>query len=378
MNADHSYVAPTLAADYPTIAAEVRQAAPQLFKLLGIRFVTLDLEKSPPLLVKLVEEALPVRQVDQWSGPDWTGAPSTIRLYAVDPLATTTPLSMDIQTSAAQMYLAEGWSPIGVAGAGRYATRPTVDLLLPRMPKGAHLSLTFGKPTRVKYEYEGQPIGEQQGLTHTIALPPQANGGDNNEATTRLTLNFEDPAAPISALVPNASPIGTTGVSLAPGHAILVQSAGEEVGNFAHLWIDGVDYANSARGYNLVALTPDGKVLSTATFDTMTSGHSALMATWLQQWAEGTIVAGAGADSVADDGGAALDENTIVALQKLGVTGDLRGKFRWSHAFIGVAGTPKGSAVETVQLIRPAAVWLGAPLTAAGYGPLLHVTVTEN
>jgi hypothetical protein len=276
------------------------------------------------------------------------------------------------------MYLAEGWSPVGVAGAGRYATRPTVDLLLPRMPKGAQLALTFGKPSRVKYEYEGQPIGEQQGLTHTITLPPRANGDDNNEATTRLTLHFEDAATPISALVSNASPIGTTDVSRAPGHALLAHSAGEEVGNFAHLWIDGVDYANSARGYNLVALTPDGKVLSTATFDTMTPGHSAPMAAWLQQWVEGTIVAGAGADSVADDGGTALDENAIAALQKLGVSGDLRGKFRWSHAFIGVAGAPKGSAVETVQLIRPAAVWLGAPLAAAGYGPLLNVTVIEN
>jgi hypothetical protein len=80
---------------------------------------------------------------------------------------------------------------------------------------------------------------------------------------------------------------------------------------------------------------------------------------------------------VADEAGLALNESAIAALQRLGVAGDPRGKFRWSHAFAGVVGAPPASALEDLQSIRPAAIWLGAPLpTSAGYGPLQSMTIT--
>jgi hypothetical protein len=110
----------------------------------------------------------------------------------------------------------------------------------------------------------------------------------------------------------------------------------------------------------------------------MLPGESARLVAWLQQWQNGTIVAGAAADTVTDEEGIALDENAIAALQRLGVASDLRGKFRWSHAFVGVVGAPPASALEDTQLIHPAAVWLGAPLPAtAGYGPLQRMTIVR-
>jgi hypothetical protein len=174
-------------------------------------------------------------------------------------------------------------------------------------------------------------------------------------------------------------PIGSTGVNLAPGHTLFAQSAGEEVGDFAHLWLNGVDYATGERGYHLLALTPAGEVLESATFDTMTPGESARMIAWLARWQAGVVIAGAGADSVADEAATALDENAIAALQQLGVKSDLRGKLRWSHAFVGVVGAPPGSALEAIDLTQPASVWVGAPVSAGEiYGTLKNITLEQR
>jgi hypothetical protein len=375
MNADRPHLAAPLAEQFPTIAARVRQDAPALFDLLSIRYITVHVEKSPPLLLQLMEEALSVTLVEEWRGADWTGAPSTIRLYAVDPLQPPAELAVDLASSEAQMYLAEGWSPLGVPGLGRFATRQRVELLLPPLPTGAEVTLTYARPTRVTYHYQGIDLGQQSGVIHTLEFPPQLK----QEATARLTLRFDDSPAEAAALVPNPSPIGSTGTSIAPGAAILAQSAGEEVGDFAHIWINGIDYAGNERGYNLVALAATGEVLDSATFDTMLAGEDIRMAEWLNRWQEGTVIVGAAADSVATEDATAWDGRIVTALQRLGVSNDLRGKLRWSHAFIGVTGAPPASAPEDVQLIRPAAAWLGAPLSApSAYGPLQSFTLTRD
>jgi hypothetical protein len=44
------------------------------------------------------------------------------------------------------------------------------------------------------------------------------------------------------------------------------------------------------------------------------------------------------------------------------VAGDLRGKFRWSHAFIGAAGAAPGAAQESMSLIQPATIFAGLPV----------------
>jgi hypothetical protein len=57
-----------------------------------------------------------------------------------------------------------------------------------------------------------------------------------------------------------------------------------------------------------------------------------------------TIVAGA----VGDDGSRLLTEDAVRALGNLGVSGDVRGRFRAAHAFVGVKGAPVGSAFEAL------------------------------
>jgi hypothetical protein len=84
------------------------------------------------------------------------------------------------------------------------------------------------------------------------------------------------------------------------------------------------------------------------------------MAEWLAALPDGTIVAG----SVRDEASLSLPEEAVSALRALGVESDVRGKFRWSHAFVGAAGAPPGSAVEALDGIRPAQVSIGLPVSA--------------
>ena len=158
-----------------------------------------------------------------------------------------------------------------------------------------------------------------------------------------------------------------------------VRSAGEETGDFAHIYVNGIDFAPNERGYNLVALTDGGEVLDAQAFDTHASPEaSEAMAAWLEQWPAGTVIAGA----VADEASLSLQEEAVQALATLGVGTDLRGKFRWGHAFVGVAGAEAGTALEEAGLIRPADVSVGPPLDApaatGGVGAIRFSAVRLN
>jgi hypothetical protein len=134
----------------------------------------------------------------------------------------------------------------------------------------------------------------------------------------------------------------------------------------AHIGLDGVDAASGERGYNLAAIDAQGRLLGAQTFDTLAlpEGPDGLpgeasreMAAWLRSWPRGTLIAGA----VADEASLQLGQEAVDALGEIGVATDLRGKFRWSHAFIGAVGA-EGAALEDADLLRPAVVALGAPV----------------
>ena len=72
--------------------------------------------------------------------------------------------------------------------------------------------------------------------------------------------------------------------------------------------------------------------------------------------AAGTIVLGA----VKDEASEQLDAEAVGALATLGIRGDLRGRRRESHAFIGVKGAPPGSALQALGP-RPVEVRVGEP-----------------
>ena len=124
-----------------------------------------------------------------------------------------------------------------------------------------------------------------------------------------------------------------------------------------------------------MAVDPTGRVLESMAFDTLASvDESTAMAQWLARWPAGTVIAGA----VADEASLNLGEDAVAALAKIGVKTDLRGKFRWSHAFVGAAGAAAGTALEQAQLLQPASVAIGAPVDGAEvYGGVRSITIEQ-
>ena len=363
MNSDDPRLAAYLEDDWDALAARNADAAAVL-DFLGVEHLVLHVDKAPPLLQRFVDEVLPVEVVDEWAGANWQGEPSRIRLYAVDTPAASW-AEVDLAAPRSPLYLAEGWSVAPVDGQVRYAVRPQAALLLD-LPETAH-TLAFelfepatGADVTINGVHVGAFSADDDGW---MTVPVPANVA--REPVDRVTFRFRDAPLPTRALAQAPStagwPVSTTGVSLNPSSSLLVHSAGEEVGDFAAIFLNGVDLSSNQRGYNLAAIAPDGTPLGRAAFDTFADEDASVaMAAWIDQWPVGTIVAGA----VADEASMRLGQPALVALAKLGVATDLRERFRWSHAFVGAVGAPAGSALEDVQLIHPALVAVGVPVDA--------------
>ncbi len=376
MNADRPHLAPVIQDQWDQLVARNRALAQEVLDFLDVRYVLLHVDRSPPALVRFVEEALPVTLEETWQGPDWTGAPSTIRLYRVlseDPAGSSEPRVQELQpaTELGRLYLAEGWSRFGLQGRVRYATRARPGLLLDLPAAGGTLTMTvYGPASLVDLRLNGVrlPWAAQAAQGDRQEIRAQIPPGVAVQPVDRLTLVFQDLRAhPTWMDAPTrgqAHPIGETGAALPPLHAIVAVSAGEEVGNFAHIYVTneqmaGVDVALGQRGYNLVALDGQARVLDRVAFDTHGDPRaSAALAEWIRRWPPGTIIAGA----VQDEASFRLGEEAVQALQAIGVATDLRGRFRWSHAFVGVVGAAPGTAVEESALLRPADAVVGLPI----------------
>lgn len=362
MNSDDPRLAAYLEADWDALVARNADAA-QVLDFLGVDSVLLHVDRAPALLQRFVEDVLPLEPMDTWQGDNWQGELSEIRLYAVQ-TPTSTWSEIDLGAPEATLHLAEGWSAMAADGGIRYATRPQAALLLD-LPSQAHtLELTVSSISdAVGVTVNGQRIGTYVPRDGSLSVPIPAGAGA--ALVDRVELAFGGAPIALTELAQSSTAegraIGGTGVTLAPAVSILVRSAGEEVGDFAALFVNGVDYSLNQRGYNLVALTPDGTHLGGATFDTFAGvAQSQAMAAWIQQWPLGTVIAGA----VADEASMSLEDTALRALESLGVAGDLRDRFRWSHGFVGAVGAPVGTAVEDMQLIRPAGAYVGIPVDA--------------
>jgi hypothetical protein len=145
-----------------------------------------------------------------------------------------------------------------------------------------------------------------------------------------------------------------------PPLSIVVRSAGEEQGDFGHIYVNGVDESPNARGYNLVVIDPQtGAIDARENFDTFASEQeSARMAQFIAQIPNGKIVAAA----VRDEGAQHLTQEAVDGLKSLGAKQDLRGKFRWSHAILVTKGNPE-SAREAASETKVSQVFNAALVT---------------
>ncbi len=179
-----------------------------------------------------------------------------------------------------------------------------------------------------------EPLDRPRRLRHRLD-PPYHRAAPN---VIRLTYGYErvGPRRP-------ATDIGTTGVRSPVD--IVVLSGGQPYGEVGSVRVNAVEHARNRRGYNLVALDPAGRLLDAETFDTFFDPLAAgELARWVEALPAGSIVAGA----VRDEASGRLDGAAVHALGTLGVRGDLRGRFRDSHAFVGVKGAAPGTALEAV------------------------------
>ena len=204
----------------------------------------------------------------------------------------------------------------------------------------------------------GRTVAERRvdtGEPLTVTLPPPYLQASFNV----VTLDYRYGRPP--AVLDEGYRIGTAGVS-SPGD-LHVRSAGQPYGNSASIALNQVELAANQRGYNLVALAPDGRVVATAAFDTYYEPKAAArLAAFVGGLPQGTLVAGA----VRDEASHRLTEEAVAALRTLGVAGDLRGHFRDSHAFVGVKGAAPGAALEAMGP-RALALTVGRPPAAVGF-----------
>ena len=321
-----------------TLAAD-RAMGGAVLSFLGIRYIV---SHSPPAsdpLLRYVETILPTRLLFEENG---------LRLYAVEPKDLGGVLDP-------RLALAEGW---GERRSPAVAVRPRARLLLPSAAGGRDVVL------RLRGFGEAEMIAVRDSGT---VLARCMLGREASECRFRLP-RFEAPVQEVwlesrSAHDPRALPaergIGGTGVESPLD--IYVRSAGEEFGDFGHVYLAGREASPNRRGYNLVAVSPEsGAILSARNFDVHADpGASLALAHYLESLPAGTIVAGA----VADEGSRLLGDEAVAALRGLGLSTDLRDCFRCAHAFVGVKGAPAGTAPEAWGALGVREVRVGRGLT---------------
>ncbi|MGQ9784906.1 MAG: interleukin-like EMT inducer domain-containing protein [Anaerolineae bacterium] len=352
-----------------------RLLASDVLRFFDIRYIVVrqahsnigDPSVTPEATIPYIEAVFPVERVNTAEG---------MHLYRVNLPPLPRVVEVNPFTPLARLYLGEGWSPLPDRQIGSerllWAQRTRARLLLPLKGGPARLVMRLyvpGEGQRITIQLDGWR-SEWSALApgwneHTVQLPEEHVRTGLNE----IWLHFEKlyPVDRLSVLAQlPSSELHRLWYTEYGNLPIVVQSAGEEVGDFAHIYLGGRDVALNERGYNVAVLERSSEV-RVAAFDThldRTATHR--LTQFLAQVPQNTLVVVA----AADEASMYLDEAGVAALRTLGATGDIRGRFRWSHAIIGMKGGAPGTALEAMDGLRPITLALGAavssPSVAAG------------
>lgn len=339
--------------DRPVAAADLERAqalAPDLLRFLNVHTVLLHRNRVPATFPAQLEQLLPLTRVEE------AGDIVRYEVHLPPERATAAIAAADPELRG---YLAQGWG-VPVEADGRslvWATRPQAHLLLPGLSRAATFRLRLYVPGEqsLRLVLDGRAIARHVLAPgeHEVPVPVPAAADGFPHRLVLVAERVFDPAA----LRRGGRVVGATGVA-SPVH-LTVRSAGKDIGDFGHVFVNGVENSPNRRGYNLVAIAPtDGAVLAVAVFDThdpFVTGPSAAMAAWIEALPDGVIVAGAVRDAAALN----LGEDAVQALRRLGVVGDIRGHLRRAHAFVGVKGAAPGTAAEVISDLWPATVAVG-------------------
>ncbi len=140
-------------------------------------------------------------------------------------------------------------------------------------------------------------------------------------------------------------------------------SAGEEVGDYGRIFVDGMDVALGERGYNLIAVNPEGDLLERVVFDTLCRSRQRYGADCLAgTWPNGTVIAGA----VNDEASLNLNQDAVNALGTgSGVATDLRGEVPLEPCLCGCGRGLYPATAGKRALLAPRHGFVGMPVDAA-------------
>lgn len=275
---------------------------------------------SPENVIDYIEQLLPVEKIYDEAGS---------KLYQViEPDNIDSNVIIETGSPLAPLYFGEGWGLV-TPNQPITAQRRQVRLLLPLQSAEQQITIRtrlpdeIATPTRSMtlaingWRSEAQTVTQEwQDLTFSIPAGIAITGLNN------VWLHFDA----VSTLSSDPPIIDVT-----------VQSAGEEVGKFGHIFINGFDISPNKTGYNLAIIPPQEPPL-VAHFDThfdQTASNQLAQTLHSESWPTDIIIAIA----VADEASRNLSEEAVTALQSLGSQSDLRDCFRCSHAFITQVGS---------------------------------------
>ncbi|HID63673.1 MAG TPA: hypothetical protein EYP49_13190, partial [Anaerolineae bacterium] len=363
--------------------------AAEVLRFFGVRYVVVhtlqtdDPQVTPDRVIPYVEATMPVEKFYE------QGDIVAYRVTLPPPAAEVTlrqaqGIAVDLDSELARLNLAEGWGRPTDLGRGlsgyRWVQRREARLLVRLNGEPQVMSLRAFCPARgqaLTVIFNGKrldPIELDQGWgEYELEVPGGYVKAGLNELRFRFARLF-----PVEGYRLASYFVGETATISPVG--ITVESAGQEVGDLGHIYVDGRNVSPEGRGYNLAVIDPQtGAVASTASFDThLDEGASRALAEFVASIPEGRIVAVA----VRDEASRLLGEEAVRALRTIGAEGELRGKFRWGQAIIGVKGAQPGQAVEKLAALRPAIVYVGEgttePHLAAAFSLVRFVTMEEK
>ncbi|MBN1135344.1 MAG: hypothetical protein JXM73_02095 [Anaerolineae bacterium] len=340
-----------------------RRLAPAVLRFFNVHMVVVHPAQAGPEAVSYIETALPVRPFDAQDKGQTSITAYTVDLPPWPETWTITPAD-----PVGRLSYAEGWGATLTTAA--WAQRSAVRLLVPGSVGGANQALeeephqmTFrayvpGEGQRLCLEINGQAAGQVEikpgWQDYALTLPAGIMRQGLNEIWLRFDRLYPAQQADISPRL-----VGQTGVE-APVN-LVVQSAGQEVGDFGLIYVNGQDVSPNERGYNVVVVHPvTGAVERVAAFDThLDEGASQALASFLASVPAGYVVAVA----AADEASRLLSPEAVGALHTIGASADLRDRFRWGHAIVGVKGASPGTALEALDWMRPVTLVVGEGVT---------------
>lgn len=337
--------------DAATLAQD-KQLAPEVMRFFNVRHIVLRPEAGDRLRPYL-ETVLP--DLKLWREENG------VRVYRLTPSPAErgrAGVGIDPRSPMARLYFAEGWGELGEQRV--WAQRNETRLLLPvddaRVSWSLSLRLTVpAEEQKVSVLVNGSWIGSLDVMSGThdyvLRVNRQWVESDLNEITLHWTKLY------------GLAYVKDFGAGWPP---LVVKSAGEEVGDFAHIWFLGDDCSLNQRGYNVVLFLPQGyhppcwlTKTGSVSFDTFAYSQAAERMAELLESVQGPLRI---AIAVRDEASLHRTARLAEALHSIGAK--MNPRWRWSYAFISYPDA-KGQVIrEDASPIRPAIVSIGERITA--------------